>query len=69
MNSVYQFHYDGVLISDTVANPTNYTTKKLFYQDNVIADGTREPHVFAIRYLHFSHYPLFAKKLIIFLEQ
>ena len=62
MNSVYQFHHDGVLISDTVANPTNYTTKKLFYQDNVIADGTREPHVFAIRYLHFSHYPLFAKK-------
>lgn len=62
MNNVYQFHPDGILISDTVANPTNYKTKKLFYQDDVIADGTREPHVFAIRYLHFSHYPLFAKK-------
>ena len=62
-SNVYQFHYDGVLISDTVANPTNYKTKKLFYQDGVLADGTREPHIFALRYAHFSHYPLFAKKV------
>lgn len=66
MNNIYQFHPDGILISDTVDNPTNYRTKKLFYQSDVIADGSsntnKEPHIFAIRYIHLSHYPLFAKK-------
>lgn len=67
MSTVYQFHQDGVLISDIEANPTNVRTKKLFYQDNVIADGSnnanKSPHVFAIRFIHLSHYPLFARQL------